>query len=340
MPFQLPATTGTEEQETAEGLESDMDYKGHPTDPDSQHNSGGLLPVVSGQLCLTFVALLWGSYSPALRFLYAMDGPPNPASSPSKFKGPLAPLRNWMQSSSDSIVIAGLEMGLWNFGAAVFQAVGLEHTTATRSAFLIQATALLTPLLATLGGERPTRNVWIGCCIALMGTLLITADKHGAPDGEQAASMLSGDLAIFAAAFFFSMATVRLGRYTPYFQSVTLASAKSTAMALFSLGWLGVAAVGQVAEAAQLSDMWRSAGNPQAWGAVSWAAIGPGALAAFLQTKGQTTVPAAQSQVIYSSMPLWSALFAYLLLSGETMGPSGWVGGAAIVTAGLVASRK
>lgn len=40
------------------------------------------------------------------------------------------------------------------------QALGLEFTTATRAAFLIQATALLTPLLASLSGDRPGRAVW------------------------------------------------------------------------------------------------------------------------------------------------------------------------------------
>ena len=50
-------------------------------------------------------------------------------------------------------------------------------------------------------------------------------------------------------------------------------------------------------------------------------------------------MPAAQSQVIFSSLPLWSALFAALLLQNETMGPMGWAGGMSIVAAGIIASR-
>ena len=34
---------------------------------------------------------------------------------------------------------AGLEMGFWNFLATASQAIGLEHTTAVRSGFIIQA---------------------------------------------------------------------------------------------------------------------------------------------------------------------------------------------------------
>ncbi len=37
------------------------------------------------------------------------------------------------------------------------QAVGLEWTTAARGAFLMQATALLTPVLESLGGGRLSR---------------------------------------------------------------------------------------------------------------------------------------------------------------------------------------
>ena len=34
--------------------------------------------------------------------------------------------------------MAGLEMGFWNFLATSLQAIGLERTTAVRSAFIIQ----------------------------------------------------------------------------------------------------------------------------------------------------------------------------------------------------------
>jgi drug/metabolite transporter (DMT)-like permease len=56
--------------------------------------------------------------------------------------------------------------------------------------------------------------------------------------------------------------------------------------------------------------------------------------------QGQKKVPAAEAQIIFSSLPLWSALFAAALLEGEKMGGIGWAGGLLIVCAGIVASRK
>jgi drug/metabolite transporter (DMT)-like permease len=52
-------------------------------------------------------------------------------------------------------------------------------------------------------------------------------------------------------------------------------------------------------------------------------------------------VPAAQAHVLFSSLPLWSALFAaLLLLQGEHIGAFGWAGGLLITCARVIASRR
>lgn len=55
--------------------------------------------------------------------------------------------------SSASLIICGCELGLWNFLASSAQAIGLQYTSATRTAFLIQSTALFTPLVALAAGK-------------------------------------------------------------------------------------------------------------------------------------------------------------------------------------------
>ena len=47
-------------------------------------------------------------------------------------------------------------------------------------------------------------------------------------------------------AFFFSLATVRLGKLASSFPTLRLAAAKSLVMALIAAGWLGTSALGQV----------------------------------------------------------------------------------------------
>ena len=56
---------------------------------------------------------------------------------------------------------AAAELGLLNFVGTALQAVGLESTSATKGAFLIQTTAIFTPLLASLSGGIVSGTVWV-----------------------------------------------------------------------------------------------------------------------------------------------------------------------------------
>lgn len=56
-----------------------------------------------------------------------------------------------------------------------------------------------------------------------------------------------GDACILAAAFFYSLATVRLSRLAANVSSLELAASKSLALAIISLGWIGISAANQVA---------------------------------------------------------------------------------------------
>ena len=156
------------------------------TDPDmADLSSISKDSLLTGQLCLCGVAILWGSYSPVVRYIYSCPGPPTPAAltavrtviqaivllisdaasqqqrltSPSKVKARRSVptpavskndaypaifgstfgwLSSALQSTSSKLWIAGAELGFWNFCGSTFQALGLQYTTATRGAFLIQ----------------------------------------------------------------------------------------------------------------------------------------------------------------------------------------------------------
>ena len=60
----------------------------------------------------------------------------------------------------------------------------------------LQATSLLTPIMATLAGEKPSKGVWLGCCCTLAGTVLITLDHSAlaADHGGPAAASSLGNL--------------------------------------------------------------------------------------------------------------------------------------------------
>ncbi|CAL5219340.1 g1154 [Coccomyxa viridis] len=374
-----PGATSQTEDCAAEDPE-----RGTAGDAEELKADSGLAGLSTGQLYLVAVAALWGSYAPALRFLYSLNGPPSPevltavravlqalslvlvalvssgnvvgdkSQRPDKDtakedgSGRRSSngqqtwwLRDWLSSTTPNVAIAGAELGLWNFLATSCQALGLEHTSATRASFLIQVTSLVTPTLSSLAGERPGRLVWLGCAVAMAGTVLLTLDHapQAASTGLQQVAF-GGDACVLAAAFFYSLATVRLSRLAPSVPSLPLATAKSLALAGVSLIWLGASALNNMRTPQGPALLWRGYREPAAWIALVWSALGPGALAAYLQTQGQSKVPAPQAQIIFSSLPLWSAFFAAVLMQGDSMGPSGWAGGLLIIAAGLIASRK
>ena len=59
----------------------------------------------------------------------------------------------------------------------------------------------------------------------------------------------------------------------------------------------------------------------------------------FFDSQGQAVVSSAQSQVIYSTVPVWSAILAFQFMPEETMGQTGYAGGVLVILAGFLATR-
>lgn len=72
------------------------------------------------------------------------------------------------------------------------QAVGLESTTATKGAFLIQTTALFTPLIAGVTGSAISGTVWLATALGAAGTLLFTTTSHPVADAVEHGPLFAG----------------------------------------------------------------------------------------------------------------------------------------------------
>jgi drug/metabolite transporter (DMT)-like permease len=253
---------------------------GAPPPPDA--------PNTSGIATLAFVSLLWGTFAPAVRFLYQQDATISPAfltgvrgtlSATALILASLLGQQQQQQQRSlpgapppppqdrTALLLAGLELGVWNFLGTSCQATGLELTTATKAAFLIQLTGVMTPCLAFLTGETIPASVWKACLLALVGSCMIACDEldlqqlsvqagaalHLAPAvpvdlaaaaaaaaaaGVVADERSSGDAIVILACLFYSMCTVRLSKYAPKHDAVQLAAAKLFFFALLSVAWL------------------------------------------------------------------------------------------------------
>lgn len=151
----------------------------------------------------------------------------------------------------------------------------------------------------------------------------------------------SGDLTTLGAAFCYSMATVRLPNYAQRVSALHLAFGKSLALATVSSLALVVTSVstGSQTGASLLSGLWPGCcSDPRVLSILVWSAVGPGAVSAYLHVKGQAMVSPTDAQIVFSTVPLWSALLAAVALPDEVVGPLAWAGGFGMLLAGLIAA--
>lgn len=315
------------------------------------------------------MALLWGTYSPAMRFIFTQPAAPTPAAvtavrgvlqclllfagaslaergtdNPTDGDAPRSPppplpagasrAAALLRTPASSALAAGAEIGFFNFVASILQAQGVARTTATEAAFVVAATSLLTPALAAAAGQPVGRAVWAGCGLALAGTALLALDRTGGAAAAGAApDALAGDAFVLAAAAFYSLQTFRLSVHAPRFAPARLALYKSASFGAVAAAWAALGAAAGLGP-----DDPAALATPPIAAALLWTAAGPGAAAAWLQARGQAVVPSARAQTIYALNVVASAAVAAITL-GERLGPVGWAGGGAIVAGGLLASR-
>ena len=337
------------------------------------------LPVA--RAALLSVPLLWATYNPAMRFIYASDAPPSPAELTAvRMLIALVPFslvllsvardeasrqNDGRPSSSDGrerdvflLARTGAELGLLNAAGTAFQAFGLERTSATRAGFLLSTINVLVPLGAAATGQKVTPKVFLGVALASVGVYVSEtsglenpfasdASSRDAVVAAAAASELdfgAGDACCLAAAALYSAFTVRLGTYAARLDAAELSAAKALAMTALCVAWWGFErAAGASADGspASVSVLWSGASSGlvgassvAVWGAVAYSALAPGALANVLQTRGQSTVPAAEAQLIFATTPVFNAALAAMAL-GETATTNTLVGGALILAASL-----
>jgi len=226
----------------------------------------------------------------------------------------------------------------------------MQMSGAIRSAFLIQATVLWTPLLSMVLGdeEKPRWQQWVGSVIALISSVLVTLDQKvedscivGGSFPMEGGVLAAGDVYILAATLCYSLATVRIPVYAKRVSALELAAGKSAVLALISsivvlweisaAGAHGYQGVGQL-----LWPEWKE--QASAWGLLVWVAVGAGACSSYMHVKGQSMVSATDAQIVFSTVPLWSAVLAWVILPDEHIGSLTVFGGALMMVAGGVSA--
>ncbi|KAJ1459459.1 hypothetical protein M885DRAFT_511434 [Pelagophyceae sp. CCMP2097] len=283
---------------------------------------------------LGLVTVLWGSQHAVIKFAEAEDGGGAAALTAARFAIAAACLAPWAPTDSTTWR-RGAELGLLAFCGFACQAVGLETTTATRSAFLLYLNVKLVPLcLWGLEGVRPTPAVLASAFTALAGTALLVADASpgGAPLG-----LCVGDAWSVAAALASALFIVRLGKLgTSDVSAAGLTAASAWTTAALAAAWYGATAW-SADDFSWTADFVAPQVSTNFILAALYLGAVPSALCGYLQTLAQRQVPASRAAIIYATDPLWAALFASAFL-GEALGPRGFAG-AGLIAAAVFAQR-
>ncbi len=257
----------------------------------SQHGRGLVL--------LVLASLLWGTSYVATKGAVA-DSPPSVVVAGRFAIASLCflPFIRWRKA----LLLAGGELGLWLLLGYGTQTIGLQYTTAGRSAFIASLYVVMVPFVLRVGGRYIGRLVWVAIALAFAGISLLSYQATG--------SINLGDLWSLGTAVFWSIYIVRLEICSRHHGSLPLTAAQVMGIGLLSLGWVAWQ------DPQWLQPQQLSTGVP--WLAVGYLALASTAIPTWLQTAGQRYVSAPEAVVVFTLEPVAAVFFAYGLL-GEVL---------------------
>lgn len=212
---------------------------------------------------------------------------------------------------------AGLELGAVLFVAYLTQTIGLQYTTASRSAFITTLYVVALPMLLGILGHRLGWPIWLAAGLAVGGVGLLSYD--GSPPNL-------GDAWTLGTALSYALYIWRLERFAQHFPALPLTGIQMLTVTLLSLFWM-----------LWEGPSWNAEGFPYL--SLLYLGLVASALCIWLQALGQRLVSAPQAAVIFTLEPVYAAAFAYVLL-GERLGWQGTLGAALIIAATLISQLR
>jgi len=223
----------------------------------------------------------------------------------------------------------GFEVGLWNSIGYVAQAVGLETTPASKSAFICSLAVVVVPLLDFFTGKRIETRQWVGAFLAVVGVAFL--ELGGVGGGGDALMLSKGDLLSLVQPFAFGLGFWKtekaLQRYPSQARRLTAAQllAIFTASACYGLSAIGPSALQTYPWAEWLT-------SPTILFSLFWTGCITTALTIFMENKAMETLSAAEATVIFATEPIWGTAFATVVMS-EQLGVNSAIGAAFIMSA-------
>ncbi len=212
---------------------------------------------------------------------------------------------------------SGVLLGLALAAGYLTQTYGLRYTPAAVSGFLTGLQVVFTPVLGwALLRSRPSGWTWVAVLAAITGLAVLTF--RGVPLG------IGEELTVVSAALF-------------ALQIVGL-EWRATVKDAYGLATVQLLTVGAVTLAAAAPSGVRVPSTPDLWGAVLLTAVAATAFAFVVQTWAQSHLSATSASVVFTTEPVFAALFAWA--AGEHLGRAVLAGGGLVVLAMVIMGVK
>jgi drug/metabolite transporter (DMT)-like permease len=251
----------------------------------------------------------------------------------------------------------GLEVGMWNSFGYVAQAVGLETTLASKSAFLCSMAVVIVPLLDWMAGKKLIPRQWIGAMVALVGVAFLELGGAGAgvSDTGVAVSGFSaltsditpGDLLSMVQPFAFGLGFWRMEKAMNLYPEEAPRMTAAQLMAVFISSLMYGLYTLDVFDSTSLAGLQSSLAtietsfpwkewftDPSILFSLFWTGCITTALTIYMETLALETLSASETTLIFSTEPLWGTAVAVALM-GEQVGMNAAVGGSLILAACL-----
>jgi len=218
--------------------------------------------------------------------------------------------------------IHGLILAVVLYFGYVLQTMGLEMTTASRSAFVTSLHAAFVPLFClAIFRKFPARTTVIGLGIAMVGLYFLLVK----PSEFRNFEINKGDLLTFLCALAWALYIVLLPIYSRKSQLRPIIFGQIVGLA--GLCWLVLACQGEMP----------TISTERSFGMIVYLAILCTLLTVYLQTRYQRYTSSPRAAVIYTLEPVCAALIAFLFLK-ETMAPREFLG-AGLILSGVLFSE-
>jgi drug/metabolite transporter (DMT)-like permease len=219
------------------------------------------------------------------------------------------------------LLLSGLGLGLCVFIAYFGQSMGLQHSTANKSAFICSTNVIWVALVQSIRSKSFNLQTWVCVGFAILGSAILELQGSSAPAIE--------DLWLLLQPIGFGTGYVLLEGVMKNYpeQAGAISGLKLLVIGMFSLLW--AASTGQ-----DMADLQAVLASPPAVAGLIYTGLVTTAGGIWLQSVCFKKVPATDASIILSSEPIWAAIFASFLL-GEHVSATDAVGGSAIILACL-----